>query len=632
MKVLITAGDKTSNILGPLSKRFSSGAVQLKQEKYIEQVFEFIQKGEVFDRLIVIEQALIGQDKELNENNIRERMIKLVEMLEYVDQTVTMVFVVTDDRVGNIVNDEMFNYTMRTKVIKLLTKYTVSFFVDICTKDMRDIKNEYTGVSEVMVEENRVSVDERDSTGYNIELPTDTKDSFSDKLDGVDVSIKPDGAEEETEEEIGDVSEAEINRVANTWFTPDMYGETETSDESANSGNVDETANEDEGDDVNTSMFDSSIYEDTVIDAGETAGGFGTDIIEEAANAALVGGVAAGGDKGIKGSKKLPWSKKERQAQEAAAQASMGGDDMFGDNVYENENIGLLGRLEETNVQEVINILNIAASRHSSYVFTGARGCGVTAIAFNVACMMSKLGFSVLYVDCDTVGRGSSYINYSNYDWVHTNENTRCSLLTAVGNPSAIDKYVGVIAPGFHTLGAGLDQDMKPMESIVQRDKFHRFINLAKENYNFVIYDTPFSTMTKVGEDAAYLSDKILYITDSNTKGFMNLLLDMANVDDEDLREVLFNRIQVILNRHRKNTMYFSKNLSKLSVVLKELDRVAYEVTGGQSELSFADLNFACTIPYLDSLDNMWFTKKQYVDSKEGQDIFLKITKAVVNK
>lgn len=660
MRILVSAGDKTSKVALPLLKRFESGAVQIYQEDYIENIYEYFQRGDILDRIIISQLSLYGIEREFDSEDVHKKLQQLSDIIKTVVSDVKIIFIINNNDVNEVINSEMFEHRGNILVIKRLEAYTVSFFVDICTKDIKDLKIAYVSDSEDGLEDKQysytseISIEHDKMIDYDrtqgsriftddIDVRTGTneykiEELFSDSIYADDGNISQDGGEsvENKDSKVGGAEDAE--------------GEGSKVDgvEDVDSACIIENEINENDDiiDISDILYNDSEAEDTGIDRNienveNVIKSLNSDEIDMKVTVRQIGGQTSIDDKvKAEGTRKRLFFNKRNKRSNNQINVSSENDKkdvtdnigvLFEDSIYEGDDIGLLGRTHESSVQEIINSLALAGARHSSYIFTGARGCGVTTIAFNTAYIIAQLGFSVLYIDCDTVNKGSSFITLNNYNALHTSEDTRSSLLTAISNPSNIDNYINVLEPGFHILGMGIDYDKRPLEDIMKREKFQRFINLAKDDYNFVVYDLPFNTMLTVGEDAIYNSDKIAYVTESNTKGFMSLLNDMANINDEDVRTVLFTRLNVLLNRHSKETLYFAKKLNKISAVIREIDGVASEVTSGQSELMINDLNFICTIPFIMALNNMWLNKINYMKNREIHDIFLKVTRAIVD-
>ena len=141
MKVLISAGKKTDNIVKPLNERFSSGAVTISKENYIEGINNYIHRGEIFDRAIIVEPAIMG---DFGSSEYESGRAKIISMLDYVNNSnnhkAQFIFVVTNNELANILSEELFQLGQdRVKIIVLNAKFKLKFFIELCTLELSEL-------------------------------------------------------------------------------------------------------------------------------------------------------------------------------------------------------------------------------------------------------------------------------------------------------------------------------------------------------------------------------------------------------------------------------------------------------------------------------------------------------------
>lgn len=313
--------------------------------------------------------------------------------------------------------------------------------------------------------------------------------------------------------------------------------------------------------------------------------------------------------------------------------SSLDGNTDFNDSMYSSNNgtdLDIREAMTQKELDEITELLGKLSNRHANYVFTGTRCSGATSIAYNVSAILSNLGFSVLYVDCDTEYRPLSYITKDLFNMVHVNEETSASYLKAVGSPINIENYVHIVMPGLHTITMGLEQDTTHINKIVDKQKFRRFSGMVRDRYDFVIYDMPFEFLISTGLETAFVSDNIVTVVEANTKGLMELLVKFGNIENEDARMLLFSKASILMNKYSKNTLYFGKRFKKQESLLEQLDNIGEEITGAEADFRFVNMKCLGVFPYVEGMDNCWFTNDIAVADKTINQHMLNIIKAMV--
>lgn len=736
MKVLISAGKKTDNIVRPLGERFSSGAVTISKENYIEGINNYIHRGEVFDRAIIVEPAIMG---DFGSSEYESGRAKIISLLEYVNNSnnnkAQFIFVVTNTDLANILSEELFQLGQdRVKIIVLNAKFKLKFFIDLCTLELSELKDVYESVSTTKTADAAISVvgDTSNQLGGNTTYTPNAFDSTPEQeeevkivTDGaIDVPI-PEGIEhefgefddikdaysnlpetfeaatddetEDTVEDTGFDNVEDFNMLNDSGLT--TFDESQFADENENVEQVQETGEQtglggnldgvfadpeiggndekgylpmqnaegngglttfeetdnsfeevvDEGgmpsyvesDDFNpeeeTVEEDAippiTFEEETPVEEGDnsfeevvdTEGGFVPkeeeleDVVEEENNTVISENPFAVNEEEQQDNSFVDSVSEENNVNIGVGQPD-GSGEYFGGMYNDGEDDSILKHMNDNDIQILQQLLANASNRRMNLVFTGSEGGGKTTMAYNIAMLIAKLGYATLYVDCDTETRGTAYIDYKVYDWVHTDDDTVSSFAHAMGNSANILAYAGVIIPGLHVLTMGLDQDLKPMDKIgtINREKIHRFCSMAKQNYNFVIYDVPFKMLHDSACDLAYTADKMIYLTDCSTRGLMKMMLDIADIEEDDLRQLFIKKTLIVLNKYYKNVKIFGKETLSSSKLLRELDGVIYEVVGGEVADRFEYMTILQSLPLYPDIDSYWMTKKTFVETDAG--------------
>ena len=267
------------------------------------------------------------------------------------------------------------------------------------------------------------------------------------------------------------------------------------------------------------------------------------------------------------------------------------------------------------------------ANRGNSIVVTGCGGCGTSTMAYNIANVINQLGYTVLLVDMDTEGRTQSYITRSNYESI---DPEGANLMSAVNSSNGINTHIGVVKRGFHLLTMGLASDVAPVNELLHKEKISRFVNLAKANHNFVIYDIPFDSAVGFLSDITYMSDNIVLIIEASNWGVTKSMLSMTNIASDDMQEIMFTRSQLLFNRQRNLRSVFGKKIKSCADITKAMDQKVLELCGEEPEFHFSDLHIAGVIDDDIDFESGWYGDVQYSDMKKGKDIFLRIVERIL--
>ena len=282
---------------------------------------------------------------------------------------------------------------------------------------------------------------------------------------------------------------------------------------------------------------------------------------------------------------------------------------------------------ERPNNKHLRDAFKAFASRGNSIVVTGCGGAGTSTIAMNLANIICNMGYTVLLVDMDTVNKAQSYITKDQFDAVDVES---ASIMSAVNSNSGINAYISIIRQGFHLLTMGMASDARDIDEAFKKDKIARFINMAKANHNFVIYDVPFNAATKHLDQLIYTADNVVLNVDYSSWGIAKMMLAICNIGSDDMEETLFSRGQILFNKYRPIKKIMGKKIKKPSDVTEVMDKKMFELLGEDPGYYFSDMHICGTIPFDLDFEAGWFEEMQYSDSKKGNDAFIKVLKNIV--
>ena len=284
------------------------------------------------------------------------------------------------------------------------------------------------------------------------------------------------------------------------------------------------------------------------------------------------------------------------------------------------------GKGKPANINKVRDKLKPFAARGAAIAVTGFGGSGTSTIAYGLANILCQLGYSILLVDFDVKGRTQSYITRSCYDAV---EPESANIMAAVNSTTGIDRQLSIVKEGFHLLTMGLGADIRPIEEMIKKEKLNRFFNTVKNKHQFVIYDMPFEYATGYCSEITYNCDNIVLVADSSNWGLGKMMLDVCNIASEDMQDTMFNRGQVVLNKHRNMKKLFGHTFRSAYDILGILDRQVVDLVGDVG-LYFSSMRVSGIIPDDPAVEDTYFTENNYSDTRKGQGIFIDLVQNII--
>lgn len=639
MKVLIAGGDKVTNIVKMLEKKFSNGGIDFIAVKHIDEIEDIFVRGEYYDRAIIIEQCWNNDFEETDTMVIRNRINEFAKRaLGRQTHGISYVFFTQTEDSAAQVYDEILPIINDSVVIHKEPPYSVNFFASLVTSDIDNINSSivYEPEYEMPEMDLRTTVTEKvidNTVNYTVEEVDDiSKELFeTDEISapgftGFDLGV-------DFEREVGSVEEPEVEEVEtkdDIWDTVmdgldglDDFDDIEVEDEEPMKPSLDlpdfsQGIHNDTGfgDDYSFDDFDQSISSDE------------NQLVPDIVNDIEVESNSVEENQGVS---------------EIEDTMFMGGiiDDIdtndtdvssiFNDEDYIEEK----PKTEQSEVKldmdaEQIKVtLDAFANRGNSIVVTGSGGCGTSTVAYHLANTVCNLGYSVLLVDMDTEGRAQSYISKDNYSCM---ESDGANLMQALKSTAGINSHVAIVKPGFRLLTMGIGGNMIPLEDIIQKEKLIRFIQLSKTNYNFIIYDVPFKHTVGCVKDLAFMTDNLVIVTDSSDWGLTKTMLSVCNVEGEDTQDIIFSKGQLLFNRYKELKSVMGKKIKSSTGICQAIDSKIAELLGDEPEYGFSDFHICGVIPENENLKSSWYSTEQYTDSSTGYKEFTELLISILLK
>lgn len=256
---------------------------------------------------------------------------------------------------------------------------------------------------------------------------------------------------------------------------------------------------------------------------------------------------------------------------------------------------------------------------------TGGKASGKTTVAANLANVLSGMGYSVLLLDFDTVGRGLSYINKDSFTSMHDNmDKMKASDLKGALNTGidTVGRFIKVVKNNLHIIGTSLTVDKNTPENSLNADRLSNLLHALIKNYNFVIVDIPFESATGKFNSVLTQADRIVLTERATNNGIMNFLIDITGLDNLDTLNELFVKSSLVFTMEDGLNVLFGRKVRTTAEILESMDTILSELVGYKMEVEFTNFNVVDCLSYNNQYDRFWLTDKFISDTQEGREIF----------
>jgi len=275
MRILLSGGYKTENILKGIAKKFESSGDEFLIIPFIDDINSIYSKGDYFDKALITEQSITRENAITDENDIRLRISEFAISCAQRKVKQSYVFLTKDKQLANMIYEEILPIEKSSAVLLKEPGYSVSFFHNIILTDVKQIKSEWVFVPEDIRSEAALPND------IEIEDPSiisDTdleNDSFSNIKDTSNTTLNIEFNQELTGSNTMVSDEVKIETGESFGFN-NNFGDDIFGDDTNNSGSGLE--------DTNSNLGDNIFGDDTNSNFGDDTNNFGGDIFGDASN------------------------------------------------------------------------------------------------------------------------------------------------------------------------------------------------------------------------------------------------------------------------------------------------------------------------------------------------------------
>lgn len=683
MRVLMVGGKNTINIINTLEPRFSSGSVEFALGEKIDDMERMLNRGDYFDRAVIIEQAWTEEGFNRQEEPVRANLRKLMEIINNrCRKESTYVFLVITEEMAKIVLEETYDIRANSRIVVKEPPYAVGLFREIATQDLDNIRTALVyDFEKLYKQEMKSQRREKTSAGdiiWSKDREIEEGAGFGDKLESIHEIPLGELKEVKEEDKVAEKAEKGAEPIGILDFDEKLFEGIQEKNPEGQGGETDA-----EEEDIDWEEADVGWEDDLLekLDSMEELGsepeelgseteGLGSEPEEvESEPEEMKGELGEVGEepKEVEEEPKEVGEEPEEVEEELedwkedlllgtgtedteeteestqdvllgmleTGETPQGVPSGFSDHMYNKKlrkdkgNKGRAGGKDEV-LEEMLNTFGM---RGGSLVITGAGACGTSTLAYGITNVLVKLGYNALLVDMDTVNRTQAYISKDAYEAVHSYDTENASLKLAINNvASGLYRYVNVVSPGFHILTMGLAGSILKGSEIADKRKMLQFSNIVRNHYNFIIYDMPFDMATIHAADITYTADNIIMSVGTSNWGIMKALLAIANIDNVETQELIFKRAQLCFNKFNevKLDSVLGTKIGSIRDILIGMDRLIIELLGMEPEFEFADMEVAGIMEYSPDIEKGWFNNVQYSDTEHGYNSVLNIIRGIL--
>lgn len=184
MRVLLSGGKKTYNIIDGIRKKFTTSGDEFIVIEYLDDIMDMFSRGDYFDKAVIIEQSITRDGAITDEMQIRQRINKFSMDISKKVHKSNYVFLSQNKNIAGMIYDEILPIANDSAVVFREPPYKATFFADLIVKEAADLPRDW-------VFEPELAVPEVDDFGFNDEPANNDSVDTSDMELGMDLPEMP---------------------------------------------------------------------------------------------------------------------------------------------------------------------------------------------------------------------------------------------------------------------------------------------------------------------------------------------------------------------------------------------------------------------------------------------------------
>lgn len=184
MRVLLSGGKKTYNIIDGIRKKFTTSGDDFVVIEYLDDIMDMFSRGDYFDKAVIIEQSITRDGAITDEMQIRQRINKFSMDISKKVHKSNYVFLSQDRNIAGMIYDEILPIANDSAVVLMGPPYKATFFADLIVKEAADLPRDW-------VFEPELAVPEDEDFGFNDETTNNDNVDTADMDLGMDLPEMP---------------------------------------------------------------------------------------------------------------------------------------------------------------------------------------------------------------------------------------------------------------------------------------------------------------------------------------------------------------------------------------------------------------------------------------------------------
>jgi Mrp family chromosome partitioning ATPase len=136
MRVLLSCGAKTDNILTSIERKFQASGDEFLVVNFITDIDAVYSKGDYFDKAIITEQSITKEYQITDEDEIRARINRFAQDMKLRNKKVTFTFLVKTENIANMIQEEYLPIARESAIVVKEPPYAVTFMSSLIITDI----------------------------------------------------------------------------------------------------------------------------------------------------------------------------------------------------------------------------------------------------------------------------------------------------------------------------------------------------------------------------------------------------------------------------------------------------------------------------------------------------------------